>query len=57
MVHLEAGKLGLHGIERSCPSRARNPQERWYLALPLAVLVYMLFHGFTPLFAGTMGWR
>src|SRR3546814_11628032 len=29
--------------------------EKWYLLLPLAVLVYLLFSGFTPLFAGTMG--
>ncbi|MFX7655913.1 hypothetical protein ABTJ67_20525, partial [Acinetobacter baumannii] len=28
---------------------------RWYLVLPLAALVYMLFEGFTPLYAGSMG--
>src|SRR5437879_12532898 len=27
----------------------------WYLVLPLAALVYMLFEGFTPLYAGSMG--
>ena len=29
--------------------------ERWYLVLPLAALVYMLFEGFTPLYAGSIG--
>ena len=28
---------------------------RWYLVLPLAALVYMLFAGFTPLYAGSIG--
>ena len=28
---------------------------RWYLVLPLAALVYMLFEGFTPLYAGSIG--
>ncbi|MGO4283648.1 TRAP transporter permease [Bosea sp. TAB14] len=56
MVHLEAGKYGLKGVERALlPSPLKALRERWYLALPLAVLVFMLFHGFTPLFAGTMG--
>lgn len=56
MVHLEAGKHGLKGIERRLlPSPLKALRERWYLALPLAVLVFMLFHGFTPLFAGTIG--
>src|SRR6478752_8107008 len=56
MVHLEAGKYGLRGIERALlPSPLKALRERWYLSLPLAVLVFMLFHGFTPLFAGTIG--
>ena len=56
MVHLEAGKYGLKGVERSLlPSPLKALRERWYLALPLGVLIFMLFHGFTPLFAGTMG--
>ncbi|CAN7712711.1 TRAP transporter permease [Bosea sp. LjRoot9] len=56
MVHLEAGKYGLKGVERHLlPSPLKALRERWYLALPLAVLVFMLFHGFTPLFAGTIG--
>ncbi|MDZ5697246.1 TRAP transporter permease [Chelativorans sp. M5D2P16] len=56
MVHLEAGKYGLHGLPNDeLPSPVRALRERWYLLLPLAVLVYLLFTGYTPLFAGTIG--
>ena len=55
-VHLEAGKSGLMGIARSqLPSAARALKEKWHLILPLAVLVYLLFSGYTPLFAGSIG--
>ncbi|HET6469538.1 MAG TPA: TRAP transporter large permease subunit, partial [Geminicoccaceae bacterium] len=30
-------------------------RESWYLVLPLVALVYLLFSGYTPLFAGTVG--
>ncbi|HEX6957786.1 MAG TPA: TRAP transporter permease [Ferrovibrio sp.] len=56
MVHLEAGRAGLVGLKKEdCPNALKALIERWYLLLPLAVLVYLLFSGFTPLFAGTMG--
>jgi TRAP transporter 4TM/12TM fusion protein len=56
MVHLEAGKHGLVGMKRSeIPSAWKALVARWFLVLPLAALVYMLFEGFTPLYAGTMG--
>lgn len=56
MVHLEAGKHGLIGMKRSeIPSAWKALVTRWYLVLPLAALVYMLFEGFTPLYAGSMG--
>ncbi len=56
MVHLEAGRLKLLGLPKDqCPNPWRALKENWYLALPLAVLVYMLFHGFTPMFSGMMG--
>ena len=56
MVHLEAGKRGLMGLPRSeLPSPLRALRESWYLILPLAALVYLLFSGYTPLFAGTVG--
>src|SRR3954462_3220852 len=56
MVHLEAGKHGLVGMKSSeIPSAWKALVTRWYLVLPLAALVYMLFEGFTPLYAGSMG--
>ncbi len=56
MVHLEAGRRGLIGMSRDeMPSALRAVKEGWYLLLPLAVLVYLLFSGFTPLYAGTIG--
>ncbi|ESR22405.1 TRAP transporter permease [Lutibaculum baratangense] len=56
MVHLEAGRLGLQGLPRDeLPSAWRALVDRWYLLLPLVALVYLLFSGYTPLFAGTIG--
>ncbi|MDH5453998.1 MAG: TRAP transporter permease, partial [Paracoccaceae bacterium] len=56
MVHLEAGRHGLSGMAKEdLPSPIAAIRERWYLILPLGVLVYLLFSGFTPLFAGTIG--
>ncbi len=56
MVHLEAGRAGLAGLPREeLPSPLRALRERWYLLLPLMVLVVLLFSGYTPLFAGTVG--
>lgn len=55
-VHLEAGKLGLTGLPKSeLPSARAELRKRWYLIAPLLVLVYLLFAGFTPLFAGAIG--
>jgi TRAP transporter 4TM/12TM fusion protein len=56
MVHLEAGRRGLTGLPKDqCPNPLRALREQWFLILPLAVLVWMLFHGFTPMFAGMTG--
>ena len=56
MVHLEAGRAGLMGLPRSqLPSPVSALRERWFLILPLAALVYLLFSGYTPLYAGTIG--
>jgi TRAP transporter 4TM/12TM fusion protein len=55
-VHLEAGRRGLMGLPRSeLPSGRKALRERWHLILPLVVLVYLLFSGYTPLFAGSIG--
>ena len=56
MVHLEAGKHNLTGLPKSeLPSPMKALKEQWYLVLPLLMLIYLLFSGYTPLFAGTVG--
>lgn len=56
MVHLEAGKRGLLGLPKSqLPSARAAMVKSWHLILPLAALVWLLFSGYTPLFAGTVG--
>lgn len=56
MVHLEAGRMGLKGLTKAeLPSPLAALKEGWHLILPLAVLVWLLFSGYTPLFAGTVG--
>jgi len=56
MVHLEAGRAGLLGLPKEdCPNPWLAIRRQWYLMLPLAVLVFMLFDGFTPMFAGIVG--
>ncbi|MDX1731910.1 MAG: TRAP transporter large permease subunit, partial [Aurantimonas coralicida] len=37
------------------PSALNALKKGWYLLLPLGVLVYLLFTGYTPLYAGTIG--
>src|SRR3546814_14147004 len=50
IVHLEAGRLGLMGLSRSeCPSAIQAIRQKWYLLLPLGVLVYLLLSGSTQL--------
>ena len=56
MVHLEAGRAGLLGMPKEeCPDPWAAVKLRWYLILPLAILVYLLFSGYTPLFSGMVG--
>jgi TRAP transporter 4TM/12TM fusion protein len=56
MVHLEAGRAGLMGLPKSeCPNPWEAIRLKWYLMLPLAVLVFMLFDGFTPMYSGIVG--
>jgi TRAP transporter 4TM/12TM fusion protein len=55
-VHLEAGKAALRGMDKATlPSPWKAVRLHWPLILPLAALVYLLFAGYTPIFAGTMG--
>lgn len=54
-VHLEAKRANLKGLPKEqCPSAWAAVKQRWYLLIPLAVLVYLLFTGRTPLFSGTV---
>src|SRR5690606_10465553 len=56
MVHLEAGRAGLGGMEKAAlPDPWAALRRQWPLVLPLGTLVYLLFAGYTPIFAGTMG--
>ncbi len=56
MVHLEAGKRSLLGLGvNELPSARKAIIDGWHLLLPLGMLVFLLFSGYTPLFAGTVG--
>ncbi|MBU0752416.1 MAG: TRAP transporter permease [Gammaproteobacteria bacterium] len=56
MVHLEAGRKNLLGLPREqCPNPWHAMRDKWYLVLPLAALVWMLFNGFTPMYSGMVG--
>jgi len=55
-VHLEAGKRHLRGLPKSeLPNAWAELKTKWFLIAPLGVLVYLLFAGYTPLFAGAVG--
>ena len=55
-VHLEAGKRNLRGLPKSeLPNAWTELKTKWFLIAPLGVLVYLLFTGYTPLFAGAVG--
>ncbi len=56
IVHLEAGKYALKGLPKEeLPSPLKAVKKGWMLLVPLVILVYLLFGGYTPLFAGTVG--
>ena len=56
MVHLEARRSNLHGLPREeCPSAWDALRQRWFLLVPLMVLVALLFSGRTPLYSGMVG--
>ncbi|EKE16961.1 MAG: hypothetical protein ACD_10C00697G0001, partial [uncultured bacterium] len=56
MVHLEAGRKQLLGLPKAeCPNPWQAMRRQWYLILPLAALVGMLFNGFTPMYSGMVG--
>ena len=56
VVHLESGKAGLSGMSKAeLPNPWHAVRDHWPLVLPLGALIYLLFAGYTPIFAGTMG--
>ncbi|MNQ30728.1 Sialic acid TRAP transporter permease protein SiaT [compost metagenome] len=56
MVHLEAKRAGLKGLPKEeCPDPWAAVKARWFLLIPLGVLIALLFSGRTPMFSGTIG--
>lgn len=56
MVDLEARKTGMRGLEASrLPRLTRVLAERWFLILPIFVIIYMLMSGTTPIKAALYG--
>ncbi|MEW9125119.1 MAG: TRAP transporter fused permease subunit, partial [Thermotaleaceae bacterium] len=50
MVHLEAKKQGLRGLSRNeLPNPFKLIKEKWFLALPIAIIVLLLVQGRTPM--------
>lgn len=56
MVHLEASKTGLRGLDRSeLPNLWKLIKEKWFLVAPIVAIVWMLVEGFTPMRAALYG--
>lgn len=56
MVHLEAKKNGLEGIPKDrLPKAKKLLKEKWFLSIPIFVIVYLLVIGKTPMFAALWG--
>jgi TRAP transporter 4TM/12TM fusion protein len=56
MVHLEAKKLGMRGLNRNeLPKLSKVMKERGYLFLPLIGIIYFLVEGATPIKAALYG--
>lgn len=54
-VHFEAKRLGLSGLSKeNVPDAVKVLKEQGHLVIPLAVLIAMMFLGYTPLFAAVV---
>lgn len=54
-VHLEAKRLGLKGISvENIPNAIEVIKKQGYLALPLVVLLAMMFLGYTPIYSAVV---
>ena len=50
MVHLESKKQGLRGLSRSeLPNPIKLIKEKWFLALPIVIIITLLVQGRTPM--------
>jgi TRAP transporter 4TM/12TM fusion protein len=53
MVHFEAAKTGVERIPKDqLPRPGRVIRERGYLVIPAVIMVYLLYEGYSALFAG-----
>jgi len=56
MVHFEAKRLGLKGLPAEEVPRFKDVMKRgWHTAVPLIILIYVLFSGYTPYLAAFWG--
>lgn len=56
MVHLEAVKNGLRGLEKDkLPNWRKLFSEKWFLGMPIVAIVFMLAKGQTPMKAAFYG--
>jgi TRAP transporter 4TM/12TM fusion protein len=56
MVHLEAKKNGLEGIPKAkLPKAKKLLKEKWFLSIPIFVIVGLLVKGYTPMYAALFG--
>lgn len=54
-VHFEAKRLGLSGLDReNIPNAMKVLKEQGHLIIPLAVLILLMFIGYTPLYAAVI---
>lgn len=55
MVHLEAKKNGLEGLPKERLPKLKVLGKKWYLSLPIFVIVTLLVQGYTPMRAALFG--
>lgn len=54
-VHFEARQLGLSGLSKeNIPDAMKVVKEQGHLVIPLAVLIVLMFMGYTPLYAAVI---
>lgn len=54
-VHFEARRLGLSGLSKeNIPDAMKVVKEQGHLVIPLAVLIVLMFMGYTPLYAAVI---